>query len=524
MIEFVNVSKGYGDNVGLSDVNIKIEEGEFVFLVGPSGAGKSTFIKLLLKEIDPDDGNIYFRGKDITNMPARLIPNLRRNLGVVFQDFRLLPKKTVYENVAFAMEAVHQKRRLIKRQVPHILRLVGISEQAARYPHELSGGEAQRVAIARAIVNNPKVLIADEPTGNLDPEKSWEIMNLLEQINLRGTTVVMVTHEKDIVDRMGKRVIQIDAGEVVRDDEEGFYIKPQYMGDSDDESDWISDAEDVYDDFFEDDASESSANEDYFDDYADDYTDDDYADDHDGGYSEGASSEGSSNGSGDISVDIGNDENYPAWYEAEAESDATESEAGKFEAGVNAAGEFEAGVNAANDSESDIKGYDDISDADETVEPLEDAYAAAFDDAKAEYEAEIDRAENSDESVGESVDAGFAAAEAGDIEAEAGSAAAEADGAAAETGGAADEADDLSAEEDENNEKKVVDTAYEMTDDDKLQPAPIEKIEKMMNDAISADSAVRVGDDPDASHLGGSSAQSHVKKKRNIKKKKGGRR
>lgn len=484
MIEFVNVSKGYGDNVGLSDVNIKIEEGEFVFLVGPSGAGKSTFIKLLLKEIDPDDGNIYFRGKDITNMPARLIPNLRRNLGVVFQDFRLLPKKTVYENVAFAMEAVHQKRRLIKRQVPHILRLVGISEQAARYPHELSGGEAQRVAIARAIVNNPKVLIADEPTGNLDPEKSWEIMNLLEQINLRGTTVVMVTHEKDIVDRMGKRVIQIDAGEVVRDDEEGFYIKPQYMGDSDDESDWISDSEDVYDDFFEDEASESSTNEDYFDDYADDYADDEYADDHDDGYSEGASSEGSSNGSGDISADIGDDENYPAWYEAEAESDA-----------------------------------------DETVEPLEDAYAAAFDDAKAEYEAEIDRAENSDESVGESVDAGSAAAEAGDIEVEAGSAAAEADGTAAETGGTADEADDLSAEEDENNnEKKVVDTAYEMADDDKLQPAPIEKIEKMMNDAISADSAVRIGDDPDASHLGGSSAQSHVKKKRNIKKKKGGRR
>ncbi len=225
MIEFKNVTKSYSGNVGLSDVSISIGEGEFVFIVGPSGAGKSTFIKLLMKEIDPDKGKIFFEGRDITKLPKRLIPGLRRDLGIVFQDFRLLPKKTVYENVAFAMEAVHQKRKLIKKQVPHILKLVGISEQAKRYPHELSGGEAQRVAIARAIVNNPKVLIADEPTGNLDPEKSWEIMNLLEQINLRGTTVVMVTHAKDIVDRMGKRVIQISEGSVVRDDAAGFYIQ-----------------------------------------------------------------------------------------------------------------------------------------------------------------------------------------------------------------------------------------------------------------------------------------------------------
>ena len=225
MIQLQKVTKQYGDNFGLSDVNIKINDGEFVFLVGPSGAGKSTFIKLILKEIEPDEGSIYFDDMEVTSMSNRLVPMYRRNIGIVFQDFRLLQKKTVYENVAFAMEAVHQKRKLIKKQVPHILKLVGISEKADRYPHELSGGEQQRVAIARAIVNNPKVLIADEPTGNLDPEKSWEIMNLLNQINMRGTTVVMVTHEKDIVDRMGKRVIQIEAGKVVRDDQSGSYIE-----------------------------------------------------------------------------------------------------------------------------------------------------------------------------------------------------------------------------------------------------------------------------------------------------------
>ena len=210
MIQLKKVTKQYGDNFGLSDVNIKINDGEFVFLVGPSGAGKSTFIKLILKEIEPDEGSIYFDDMEVTSMSNRLVPMYRRNIGIVFQDFRLLQKKTVYENVAFAMEAVHQKRKLIKKQVPHILKLVGISEKADRYPHELSGGEQQRVAIARAIVNNPKVLIADEPTGNLDPEKSWEIMNLLNQINMRGTTVVMVTHE---------------AGKVVRDDQSGSYIE-----------------------------------------------------------------------------------------------------------------------------------------------------------------------------------------------------------------------------------------------------------------------------------------------------------
>lgn len=232
MIQLKNVTKRYGDNFGLSDINIKIRDGEFVFLVGPSGAGKSTFIKLILKEIEPDMGSIYFDDMEVTSMSNRLVPMYRRNIGIVFQDFRLLQKKTVYENVAFAMEAVHQKRKLIKKQVPHILKLVGISEKADRYPHELSGGEQQRVAIARAIVNNPKLLIADEPTGNLDPEKSWEIMNLLNQINLRGTTIVMVTHEKDIVDRMGKRVIQIEGGKIVRDDQSGSYIEDTSGGEA----------------------------------------------------------------------------------------------------------------------------------------------------------------------------------------------------------------------------------------------------------------------------------------------------
>ena len=227
MIQFSNVSKMYGDSVGLSDINITIEDGEFVFLVGPSGAGKSTFIKLLLKEKEPDEGVIRFDDYEVTSLSNRMVPYYRREVGIVFQDFRLLSTKTVYENVAFAMEAVHQKKKLIKAQVPHILNLVGISDKAHLYPNQLSGGEAQRVAIARAIVNNPKVLIADEPTGNLDPEKSWEIMNLLDQINKRGTTVVMVTHAKDIVDRMGKRVVQLVDGRIVRDDNAGHYVEKQ---------------------------------------------------------------------------------------------------------------------------------------------------------------------------------------------------------------------------------------------------------------------------------------------------------
>lgn len=218
MIVFDHVTKRYKTNIGLDDVSVKINKGEFVFLVGPSGAGKSTFIKLILKEIDADKGSILVRGEDVTKFSNRQVPKLRRNVGIVFQDFRLLPKKTVFENVAFAMEIVHQKPRLIKKQVPQILSLVGIGTKAQKYPNELSAGEQQRVAIARAIVNNPKILIADEPTGNLDPDTAWEIMQLLELINQQGTTIVMVTHAKDIVDRMNKRVIAIEKGRIVRDD------------------------------------------------------------------------------------------------------------------------------------------------------------------------------------------------------------------------------------------------------------------------------------------------------------------
>ena len=202
MIVFENVTKNYNTNVGLDNVSVKIDKGDFVFLVGPSGAGKSTFIKLILKEIDADSGSIKVNGNEITTLSNRQIPKLRRSIGIVFQDFRLLPKKTVFENVAFAMEIIHQSPRQIRRQVPMVLSLVGISSKASKYPSELSAGEQQRVAIARAIVNNPTVLIADEPTGNLDPDTAWEIMRLLEQINRRGTTIVMVTHAKDIVDRM----------------------------------------------------------------------------------------------------------------------------------------------------------------------------------------------------------------------------------------------------------------------------------------------------------------------------------
>ncbi len=217
MIVFDSVTKYYNDNIGLENASAVINKGDFVFLVGPSGAGKSTFIKLILKEIDADKGSITLNGKEVTTLSNRNIPVLRRNIGIVFQDFRLLPKKTVYENVAFAMEIVHMRPRAIRRQVPQVLSLVGIGNEAKKYPDELSAGQQQRVAIARAIVNNPPVLIADEPTGNLDPDTAWEIMRLLEQINMRGTTILMVTHAKDIVDKMGKRVIGIDKGHIVRD-------------------------------------------------------------------------------------------------------------------------------------------------------------------------------------------------------------------------------------------------------------------------------------------------------------------
>ncbi len=224
MIHFSNVTKEYKNNViALSNVNITINKGDFAFLVGPSGAGKSTFIKLLLKEINPTSGKIIIEDLDITNLSQRKIPYFRRKLGVVFQDFRLLPNKTVYENVAFAMEIVEASPKEIRRQVPMILGMVGLSGKAKMYPHQLSGGEQQRVSIARAIVNNPTILIADEPTGNLDPDTSWEIVKLMRQINRRGTTVLMATHAKEIVDIMQQRVIAIECGKIIRDDRKGVY-------------------------------------------------------------------------------------------------------------------------------------------------------------------------------------------------------------------------------------------------------------------------------------------------------------
>ena len=223
MIEFKNVSKVYDTGTeAVHNANFKIDKGEFVFLVGSSGSGKSTLIKLILKEEEPTKGNIIINGKDTTFLKPKRVPFLRRSMGVVFQDFRLLPDKTVYENVAFAMYIVKATPRHIKRQVPMVLSLVGLSAKAKMYPNELSGGEQQRVALARALVNNPSMIIADEPTGNLDPDTAWEIMNLLNDINLRGTTVVMATHAKNIVDEMNKRVIHIDKGNKISDRKGGY--------------------------------------------------------------------------------------------------------------------------------------------------------------------------------------------------------------------------------------------------------------------------------------------------------------
>ena len=222
MIRFENVTKTYKTNIGLDHVSVHIKKGDFVFLVGPSGAGKSTFIKLILKEIDADEGSILVDGQEVTELSNRKIPQYRRRLGTVFQDFRLLPKKTVFENVAFAMEVIHKTPRQIRKQVPQILSLVGISDKAHKYPDELSAGEQQRVAIARALVNNPDTIIADEPTGNLDPERSLELMSLLVKINQLGTTVVVVTHEKALVDRFGRRVITIESGHVINDSVGGY--------------------------------------------------------------------------------------------------------------------------------------------------------------------------------------------------------------------------------------------------------------------------------------------------------------
>lgn len=224
MIELHGVSKVYSNGtIGLNNVNLKIEKGEFVFITGNSGSGKSTLLKMLYKEIDPDHGKIIVNNKEITKMKKRQIPYLRRDLGMVFQDFRLLPNKTVYENVAFAMEIVGANAREIRKNVPVVLGLVGLSRKARCYPNELSGGEQQRTALARAIVNNNPILIADEPTGNLDPSTSWEIMSCLQDINKRGVTIIMATHEREIVNTLKKRVIEISGGQISKDVNEGGY-------------------------------------------------------------------------------------------------------------------------------------------------------------------------------------------------------------------------------------------------------------------------------------------------------------
>ncbi len=224
MIKLKNVSKVYKNNhIALSNVSISINKGEFVFVVGPSGAGKSTFIKLLMKEIEPTSGEVNVNGINVINLKRKEVPYYRRNIGVVFQDYRLLHDKTVFENVAFAMQIIETSSKDIKKRVPQVLSLVGLANKGAQYPNQLSGGEQQRVVLARALVNNPKLLICDEPTGNLDPDTSWGIMELLDDINKGGTTIVMATHAKDLVDKMKKRVIAIEKGVVVRDQQRGVY-------------------------------------------------------------------------------------------------------------------------------------------------------------------------------------------------------------------------------------------------------------------------------------------------------------
>ncbi|PQP85404.1 cell division ATP-binding protein FtsE [Paenibacillus sp. PCH8] len=224
MIEMQDVWKTYANGThALQGVSVKIDRNEFVYIVGPSGAGKSTFMKLMYREEVPTKGQISINGFNIGKLKPRKIPYVRRNIGVVFQDFRLLPRMTAFENVAFAMEVIEAPKRHIKKRVMEVLDLVGLRSKANREPSQLSGGEQQRIAIARAIVNNPSVIIADEPTGNLDPETSWGIMQLLDEINFRGTTIVMATHNRDIVNTMRKRVIAIESGHIVRDQMRGEY-------------------------------------------------------------------------------------------------------------------------------------------------------------------------------------------------------------------------------------------------------------------------------------------------------------
>lgn len=219
-----DIWKTYPDGThALSGVNVRIERNEFVYLVGPSGAGKSTFMKLIYREVRPSKGHIFVNGFNLDKLRQRKIPYVRRNIGVVFQDFRLLPKLTVSENIAFAMEVIEAPSKVIRKRVLEVLELVGLPDKLNAYPSQLSGGEQQRVSIARAIVNNPAMIIADEPTGNLDPDTSIGIMHLMEEINFRGTTIVMATHNKEIVNTMRKRVIAIEKGTIVRDEQRGEY-------------------------------------------------------------------------------------------------------------------------------------------------------------------------------------------------------------------------------------------------------------------------------------------------------------
>ena len=228
MIELTNVVKTYDIGTkALRGVSMKIEDGEFVFLVGPSGSGKSTIIKLLTAELAPTEGCVNVNGFQLEKIRSRAIPYLRRTLGVIFQDFRLIENKTVYDNVAFAMRVIGASEKEIKKRVPYVLELVGLENKGRRLPNERSGGEQQRVAIARALVNNPSVIIADEPTGNLDPARSLEIMMLLEQINALGTTVMVVTHEKELVNRFTKRVVAINEGLIISDGMDGYYLNEE---------------------------------------------------------------------------------------------------------------------------------------------------------------------------------------------------------------------------------------------------------------------------------------------------------
>ncbi len=224
MIEFKNVSKVYDDNtVALKNINLVIEKGEFVFLVGPSGSGKSTFIKLIIKEINESSGSIFVAEKNICNLKPGRVPQLRRNVGCVFQDFKLLPDRTIFENVAFALEVIGRPDYEIRIQVPQVLKLVGLYNKLNSYPHQLSAGEQQRISIARAFVNRPPILLADEPTGNLDPATSDGIMKILSRINLIGTTVLMATHDRNIVNSMRRRVVELEEGEIIRDQKRGVY-------------------------------------------------------------------------------------------------------------------------------------------------------------------------------------------------------------------------------------------------------------------------------------------------------------